>query len=156
MRSTATAGPLAFFPPPGALPGSFHTSTWDMNYFGTVRGRLGIAADRALFYVTGGLAYGGIEHAVVTSLALPEERSMRRCRQYRSRMTVGAGFEWAFAPSWSLKAEYLYFDLGDTSVLQISPTFTPPFSVLLAFENTGHIVRAASIIGSARAFDRIS
>ena len=43
--------------------------------------------------------------------------------------------------SWSLKAEYLYFDLGDTSVLQISPTFTPPFSVLSTFENTGHIVR---------------
>ena len=26
--------------------------------------------------------------------------------------TVGAGGEWMFAPNWSLKAEYLYYDLG--------------------------------------------
>ena len=29
------------------------------NFLGTVRGRFGYAVDRALFYVTGGLAYGG-------------------------------------------------------------------------------------------------
>ena len=25
---------------------------------------------------------------------------------------MGAGAEWMFAPNWSLKAEYLYYDLG--------------------------------------------
>jgi len=26
---------------------------------------------------------------------------------------LGAGLEWAFAPRWSLRAEYLHVDLGD-------------------------------------------
>jgi outer membrane immunogenic protein len=26
--------------------------------------------------------------------------------------TVGGGAEWMFAPHWSLKGEYLYYDLG--------------------------------------------
>jgi outer membrane immunogenic protein len=31
--------------------------------------------------------------------------------------TVGGGFEWALAPHWSFKTEYLYYDLGSrTSV----------------------------------------
>jgi len=29
--------------------------------------------------------------------------------------TIGAGAEWMFAPHWSLKAEYLYVDLGNIS-----------------------------------------
>jgi hypothetical protein len=29
--------------------------------------------------------------------------------------TVGAGLEWQFAPAWSVKAEYLYVDLGSRS-----------------------------------------
>jgi outer membrane immunogenic protein len=29
--------------------------------------------------------------------------------------TVGGGVEWAFAPQWSVKAEYLYVDLGSVS-----------------------------------------
>jgi outer membrane immunogenic protein len=29
--------------------------------------------------------------------------------------TVGAGVEWMFAPAWSVKAEYLYVDLGSIS-----------------------------------------
>jgi outer membrane immunogenic protein len=29
--------------------------------------------------------------------------------------TVGAGAEWMFAPQWSVKAEYLYVDLGTNS-----------------------------------------
>ena len=46
----------------GILPGNliFNPSGLSsLDYFGTVRGRLGYAVDRALFYVTGGFAYGG-------------------------------------------------------------------------------------------------
>lgn len=28
---------------------------------------------------------------------------------------AGGGFEWMFMPNWSLKAEYLYFDLGSVT-----------------------------------------
>ncbi len=34
----------------------------ELDYFGTVRARLGYASDRSLYYVTGGLAYGGLKN----------------------------------------------------------------------------------------------
>jgi outer membrane immunogenic protein len=34
----------------------------DGAYFGTVRARIGYAIDRTLIYLTGGLAYGGLDH----------------------------------------------------------------------------------------------
>jgi outer membrane immunogenic protein len=30
--------------------------------------------------------------------------------------TVGGGLEWMFAPQWSLKGEYLYYDLGSVTL----------------------------------------
>ncbi len=42
---------------------------------------------------------------------------------------IGAGFEWLFARSWSLKAEYLYYDLGSKSyasspLVSVGPTLS--------------------------------
>jgi outer membrane immunogenic protein len=34
----------------------------------------------------------------------------------RAGWTAGGGGEWMFAPKWSIKAEYLYVDLGKQSV----------------------------------------
>jgi outer membrane immunogenic protein len=41
----------------------------------------------------------------------------------RSGWTVGGGLEWMFAPNWSLKVEYLYYDLGTVSVDQTVATY---------------------------------
>jgi outer membrane immunogenic protein len=42
----------------------------------------------------------------------------------RAGWTIGGGLEWMFAPCWSLKAEYLYYDLGtvtlNTTLIQLS------------------------------------
>lgn len=69
------------------------------DYVGTLRGRIGYTWDRTMLYATGGLAYaeagiGGFHHTHIG-------------------WTIGAGLEWAFAPNWSAKAEYLYIDLED-------------------------------------------
>ena len=45
----------------GTLNNTFRTR---MEYFGTVRGRIGYAWDRTLVYATGGLAYADIENSV--------------------------------------------------------------------------------------------
>lgn len=37
--------------------------------------------------------------------------------------TAGGGVEWAFAPNWSIKAEYLYVDLGTFRVDDFTPDF---------------------------------
>ena len=59
---------------------------------------------------------------------------------FRAGWTVGAGAEWGFAPNWSVKAEYLYYDLGNSTVLGTDPAF-PAFATSTTFENTGHIGR---------------
>jgi outer membrane immunogenic protein len=79
------------------------------NWQGSLRGRLGFAADRALFYVTGGLAVAQFRHGYFTP-ALIENFS-----RTRAGWTVGAGVEYAFTPNWTARAEYRYSDYGSFS-----------------------------------------
>ena len=77
----------------------------ELERFGTVRGRLGFAWDRFLIYGTGGWAYAA---QTEISLGFPFFVSGS---QELSGWTAGAGIEWAFAPNWSAKIEYLHLDL---------------------------------------------
>ena len=84
---------------------------------GTFRGRLGFAADRALFYGTGGLAYGRTQ--LNTSVLTPTIGcgpagvcAASSSTQWQTGWTAGAGVEYAFAAGWSGKIEYLHYDLG--------------------------------------------
>lgn len=76
----------------------------------TARARLGYATDKALVYVTGGFAYGNVRAGVHDDSLLP----IRFQTDDRGRFgwVLGGGIEWAFAPRWSLKAEYLHVDFG--------------------------------------------
>lgn len=74
-------------------------NTW----LGTVRGRLGYAADRFMPYITGGVAFGDIK-ATVPGFAGGSAT--------KAGWTLGGGAEFALASNWSVKAEYLYVDLG--------------------------------------------
>ena len=86
------------------------------NLFGTVRARLGYAVDRALFYVTGGLAYGsGSQSARVwyRSPAGGTANWTAGSSGDKVGWTLGAGIEYAVTNNWTVKAEYLYADLGN-------------------------------------------
>jgi outer membrane immunogenic protein len=81
------------------------------NWLATFRGRLGLAWDRSIFYVTGGLAAADIN--LSDSFTVPGSASVfGPYQQVRAGYTIGGGAEWAFSPVWSVKAEYLYVDLG--------------------------------------------
>ena len=96
-----------------------------LNYIGTVRGRLGyVATPTLLLYGTGGLAYGGVisNTALFTSRAAGAATTNPAVTlsnaNYQKTLvgwTAGGGLEWMFMPNWSLKAEYLYYDLGNAS-----------------------------------------
>jgi outer membrane immunogenic protein len=88
------------------------TASEKLKWFGTVRGRLGIAADRALFYVTGGAAFGKTEYSLFVADTLGNTLSVNGDSS-RSGYTVGAGIEWAFVQGWTAKAEYQYLNFGD-------------------------------------------
>jgi outer membrane immunogenic protein len=89
--------------------------TQKLDWFGTVRGRLGIAFDRVLIYGTAGFAYGqtstGITWADTFGFA-----AANTAKSTRTGWVAGGGVEWAFAPNWSVKGEYQYIDLGRQGV----------------------------------------
>jgi len=101
----------------GDVDGSNYKSTYALggltdrtrqNIQGSVRGRLGFAADRALFYATGGVAFGDLGNTYTNTLnGLTDSLNHTRVGY-----TVGGGIEYAITNNWSLRAEYRYTDFG--------------------------------------------
>jgi outer membrane immunogenic protein len=80
-----------------------------LDWFGTVRGRVGYASNTWLPYITGGFAYGGLKASLGDGI--PATTSATGTR---GGWTLGAGVEYAIAPQhWSVKLEYLYMHLGN-------------------------------------------
>jgi opacity protein-like surface antigen len=92
-----------------------------LEYLATIRGRAGyLVTPTLLAYATGGFAFGGASYRFATSslysnaagVAVQEAFGNISSLSIMTGWTVGAGFEWMFLPHWSLKGEYLYYDLG--------------------------------------------
>jgi high affinity Mn2+ porin len=74
---------------------------WD--YVASLRARLGYTTGAFLFYATGGAAFAG-ERFLSTPAGGNEEKVLNT----RFGWTAGGGVEYAFAPHWSARLEYLY------------------------------------------------
>lgn len=87
--------------------------SFDANWFGTIRGRLGFAADNLLFYGTGGLAYGHMEASADVEVGDGDETASYSASTDATNWgwTVGGGMEYGI-DNWSVGIEYLYVDLG--------------------------------------------
>jgi outer membrane immunogenic protein len=79
----------------------------DANWIATVTGRVGLAVDRALFYVKGGGAWVSNDYGF-RLLGF----NFRDNDSTHSGWTAGVGVEWSFAPAWSAKLEYNFIDVG--------------------------------------------
>ncbi len=77
------------------------TEQWD--YVATARGRVGYATGPWLAYATGGLAWAG--ERFLNSPAIGSEEKILNTRL---GWAAGGGVEYAFAPHWSARLEYLY------------------------------------------------
>jgi outer membrane immunogenic protein len=121
------------------------TASEKLKWFGTVRGRLGIAADRALFYVTGGAAFGKTEYNMFAvdgggnSVTVNGDTT-------RSGYAVGGGVEWAFFGGWTAKAEYQYLNFGNIGPITaaaVNPAGVPTgtTATLSSFRNDYHTIR---------------
>lgn len=107
-------------------------TTWDitskLSAYGTVRGRLGLAEGNWLLYGTGGLAWGVTDTHQETNWfapAPPDQGGRTSGLTNHLGYAVGAGIEWAFAPQWSIGAQYLYVDLGKQNYA-LNGTNKPP------------------------------
>jgi outer membrane immunogenic protein len=126
----ACGTPLVTAPTPAILsrfPVLFSDNSYSekLDWFGTVRGRVGYTNGPGLFYLTGGLAYGDVERSGSVTGATQNPNGTTRntftgfygVSSTKVGWTVGAGGELKIAsdPNWSVKAEYLYVDLGSNS-----------------------------------------
>jgi outer membrane immunogenic protein len=101
---------------------------------GSVTGRLGYTWGPALLYAKGGYAWRD-NNAIGVSVAGAPVPFATTGGQ-KGGYTVGAGLEYMFAPNWSAKAEYQYYNFGTT-------TFTagPPAIVGSRFKDDEHTVK---------------
>lgn len=132
------------FLPPGAA-GTALALDQHLEWFGTVRGRVGVlATPRVLFYATGGLAYGSIK----TTGALAgfngngvAVASLGSSSDVRFGWTVGAGIEGKLDHNWSAKLEYLYMDFDSfrAGTFTLAPLATVGANVDTRFHD--HVLR---------------
>ena len=88
------------------------------HWLSTVRGRLGFAPMQQLYiYGTGGLAIGGVSMngSVIGEGAGAAIVWSGSSSDTKAGYAVGGGAEYAINDHWSLKGEYIYFDLGTVS-----------------------------------------
>jgi outer membrane immunogenic protein len=150
-----TVTPRTPFFPPDAVDTNIFTSR-KLSYIGTVRGRIGfLVTPTLLAYGTGGLAYGGIKST--TGIFGQEDPNTGSNPFFGAGFasttqigwTAGGGVEWMFLPNWSVKAEYLYYNLGSVTY-NIGPLSSNLTTGATSFVNTaaarthfnGNIVRA--------------
>jgi outer membrane immunogenic protein len=129
----------------------------ELHTFGTARARVGFAFDQVLVYATGGLAGANFTDRVAFL------RNTDNAFQFVGRRstteygyTVGGGVEFSLpeslrqfafignllnASAVTVRAEYLYFDLGDRNVLVNAVPGVGLNSYTTRFESTGHIGR---------------
>ena len=90
----------------GSGGGGFYTFEQKLDYFGTLRGRIGYAVGSNLFYGTGGWAWGhGTRNVAFPFGTFSDKQSL-------SGWTLGAGVEHEFTPNVIGRMQYLYTDYG--------------------------------------------
>src|SRR5262249_44743367 len=86
-----------------------------LSWFGTVRGRLGYGVGEALFYATGGAAFGEVKESIMQPAAAGS------FSHSKSGFAVGGGIEnrldvfGLLGPNWTTRTEYLFVDLGSVT-----------------------------------------
>jgi len=92
------------------------TGSSSLDWYGTVRGRLGLTLlNNTLVYATGGFAYGEVEDKLSGAFASGLADS-HTSDTTATGYVVGGGLEYAFSRTVSIKVEYQYMDLGSTSL----------------------------------------
>ncbi|SDT14141.1 outer membrane protein [Bradyrhizobium canariense] len=98
---------------PGTGVGTLVSS--NSNELGSVTGRLGYSFGPALLYAKGGYAFKDGDHISASIGGVPV--AFTTDGNHHDGYTVGAGLEYMFAPNWSAKIEYQYYNFGSGTFL---------------------------------------
>jgi outer membrane immunogenic protein len=145
MTYSFTSAPLTVYAPGDIV--NVNASA-RLDWLGTARARIGFVATpdyHLMVYGTGGLAYGGGNGYLnvfdnVDGLAWHGAPSSTRVG-----WTIGAGVEYAITDNVTLRAEYLYYDLGGSNVVTVAnlaaSVFFPGVYATAKYDYDGSIVR---------------
>jgi outer membrane immunogenic protein len=101
-------------------------SSVSADWLATIRGRLGLLATPGwLIYATGGAAIADVRGDFKFTDTFGQATESGTIRTTRVGWTAGVGSEYAVGGGWSLKAEYLYVDLGRAGVTSANLAFMP-------------------------------
>ena len=136
-----------FIGPLGIRDTNFQSRT---DFVGTVRGRLGLAFGNLLVFGSGGFAYGGVKDSI-NYYTNGIHNYAGASDTIRAGYAYGGGIEYAIptasflnpfhAASVTVKAEYLHFDLG-TSTIVAGNLFGNADAYVARVHNDGNLVRA--------------
>jgi outer membrane immunogenic protein len=110
------------------------------NFAGSLRARVGFAVDRALIYVTSGVALGN-----------PSQRWFQpsgaawKSDGAQVGFVIGAGVEYMVTPQWVIRAEAMHYDFGSRNAPNVTPASSPDFGI-----SSGYFMRARSSQTQAR------
>jgi len=118
------------------------TDRWTskVNWLASITPRVGVAFDRALIYVKGGVAFGEVSDRVNDGVDFVSAKNTR------TGWTLGAGVEYAITNNVVFGVEYNYYDLGKYRVnkasTDIATGVTQPFGTNHRVDTTVNTVTA--------------
>ncbi len=89
-----------------------------IDYFGTVRGRIGYVMDRNLFFFTAGGAFGKFQANVFADFDVND--GLINGDKWLAGYVVGVGYERAMSGNWRIKIEYLFIDFAHLDIRGIN------------------------------------
>jgi outer membrane immunogenic protein len=111
LSGSASSGPQLI---PGGVGNTFTiTSSADIDWLATLRGRVGFASGNWLFYATGGAAFTTLHGSFQFSETFSPSTEAASVSGSKTGYTVGGGVETYLWQHWSVKAEYLFVDFGN-------------------------------------------
>ncbi len=125
-------------------PNSTLSASEKTNYFGTVRVRFGGAVSRhLLLYGTAGAAYADVDYKGDMIWTPPSSPTYPAAGSaMKAGWTAGGGMEYRLCSKWSLRGEYLFYDLGPEAISSPRWMGTGYFNTF-TMSTKAHIVRAA-------------
>ncbi len=134
---------------PCCAPTSFTVNASEStDWLWTLRGRIGVLATPALLlYGTGGLAVADVKASYLFTDTFAAANESAAISATRVGWTVGAGGEYALMNGWSIKAEYLFVDLGRASTTSTNLTAFNPGGIAFPTNVFSHTVDMHSNIG---------
>jgi outer membrane immunogenic protein len=102
-----------------------------IDWYGTVRGRIGWSGGNFLLYGTGGLAYGDVN--LTSSYTAGNTTTTASVSQVKTGFVVGGGLDYLLQPNLVLNLSYQYVDLGTLNLASANPPATQTASAQARF-----------------------